>query len=231
MNPHRFLVLVALSVVVSVGGAAQQGSTDLGDYPEIFEGVDTSIVVGEDASPVDVAGAVGIAGSLGGASGNTSYGFSVDGGVGLSTARNDLRFGDPLNEYTEAVTSSSLPALEKVSFSEGSVDTSIEHRLYPSPNRVRFGKPDGREDDDPVVHVRNPEDPDTEDYLFRVRAEFGDGVDLTSRDLRGEQVPLFGKERTVSGETTDDRLVWRAPVTGCPCRGQIRRRSPSAARR
>jgi hypothetical protein len=202
------------------GAAAQSNSLDLGDYPAPFvdeDGeVNTAVVVGEQASTIDVVGAINIAGSLGQDAFSTeqvsvegsSYGFTASQGTSLTTENDDLYFGDSLTEVRDTLTSEQLSTLEEVTFRDDSGDeTDIEQYLYPASNAIKFGKPDERDDEDPVVYVENPEDPDNNDFLFRLQANFEDSLNFTSGDVQDEDLELFGNTYQVSSDSDSDEVV------------------------
>jgi S-layer protein (TIGR01564 family) len=115
-------LLVGATLTGAAGLAAAQdsgssgedsGDLSLADYPTPFVGedgtVNTAVVVGEQAATIDVVGAINIAGSLGNQAFTTeqvsaeggSFGFSATQGVTLTTANDDLYYGDSLNEVRD----------------------------------------------------------------------------------------------------------------------------------
>lgn len=219
-------LLVGATLAAGAGLAtAQSGSSgDLGDYPQPFVdedgNVNTAIVVGESAKTADVVGAIEVAGSLGNAAfeetEQTVEGSGVAGtwsasdGVTLDTRNDQLFFDDTLDQVRDTLTEDQLDSLEEVTFQDESGDeTDIEFFLYPGNQNMQYGKPDDRDDQDPVHYVQNPEsvDDSSGNSLYRLQANFEDELEMNSSDVEDEEIELFGREYTVGTETTGSELV------------------------
>ncbi|MFB6158269.1 MAG: S-layer protein [Candidatus Nanohalobium sp.] len=206
--------------------AAQSGSSgnsmDLGDYPQPFvteDGqVQTSIVLGSDAKVTDVVGATEIAGSLGNAAfkqetksvsvSGAGGSWSASNGVTLDTANDNLYFGDSLDTVRDTLTSEQLSSLKDTTFQDDNGDeTDIENYLYPGSLQTTFGKPDDRNNQDPIHYVSNPADPTSNNNLFTLQANFEDEIDFAADDVEDEEIQLFGNTYTVSTDTTSGELV------------------------
>ncbi|MFB6214092.1 MAG: S-layer protein, partial [Candidatus Nanohaloarchaea archaeon] len=207
----------ALLAGATLTGAA--AAADLGDYPNQFiddDGtVDANIVVGQSAKTVDVVGAIDIAGSLSQSatteetvSTGNSGGEWTSSGTTLDTRNDNLYFLDSLDTVRQTLTQEQLSALEENTFRDDSGDeTSIEYFLYPGSQQVTFGKPDDRSNKDPVLYVNNPSSPSSSSHLFQLQANFEDGINFTAGDVQDEDIQLFGKDYTVSTDTTSNELV------------------------
>ncbi|MFB6244957.1 MAG: S-layer protein, partial [Candidatus Nanohaloarchaea archaeon] len=216
------LVGATLAGAATAGAAQSDGSSgyNLGDYPAPFvdeDGtVDTSVVVGESAKTSDVVGGLNIAATLGNAAFSsktvaaegTSPGWSASKGTTLDTRNDALYFGDKLTEVRDTLTDQQLDSLKETTFRDDSGDeTDIENYLYPSSNTVQFGKPDDRNNQDPILYVDNPEDPDKNDFLYHLQANFEDSIDFTSSEVEDEEITLFGNTYTISTDTNSNEVV------------------------
>ncbi|MFB6212938.1 MAG: S-layer protein, partial [Candidatus Nanohaloarchaea archaeon] len=213
------LVGATLAGGASFALAQSSGSSgtqhNLGDYPAPYVGedgnVDASIVVGQSAKTVDVVGAIDIAGSLSQAAFTTETvqaggsgaagSWSATGGVTLDTRNDNLYFGDNLDTVRDTLTAEQLSTLEDTTFRDDSGDqTDVENYLYPGNLQTTFGKPDDRNNQDPIHYVKNPSDPSASasDHLFQLQANFEDEINFAADDVEDEEIQLFGQTYTVS---------------------------------
>jgi hypothetical protein len=227
------------------GGAAfaasQSGSSgssmDLGDYPQPFvteDGeIDTSIVIGSDASTIDVVGATEIAGSLGmnafgeetvSVSGSgVAASWSADNGVTLNRQNSNLFLNDATDAEQTSLDEADLNILDTTTFqSEDNEEVEIEHEVNVGQQNQNFN-PAG-DNDDPLLHVQNPQNPDASDtgHLFSATVELSDTIDFTEAGTNnpdgpqgdadewiedGDEIELFGTEYTFSDESSQSELV------------------------
>lgn len=214
------------------GGSSGSGDADLGHYPGTLldDGViDATIVMGSTAKATDVVAATNIAGQLGNnafttetqtvsVSGGVGGGFTATNGVTLDTQNDDLFYGDDINSIRQTLTQDNLEVLAETTFTDDSGDdTDVTNYLNIGTQTVQFGNdPEGIDDDeDPVLHVPVPSEGDVSpgSNLFGLQANFEDGIDMTSPDVAGEDIELFGTTYTIAedNELTDsserDELV------------------------
>ena len=226
-NATKTLAGSALLIGATLTGAAGMAAADnhqndLGDYPTPFVGEDgevqSTIVVGESAATVDVVGAINIAGSLGqeaystetvSVEGGSGGSWSASNGVTLDTQNDNLFFNSNINDVRETLTGSDLTVLESTEFRADDGDTTeIEQYLYPNSQQITYGNsPDGLDEEDPVLYIDNPDNVDSGSHLFRLQANFEDGLDFTSEDVQGEEVEFFGNTYTVSKDSASDELI------------------------
>ncbi|MFB6241562.1 MAG: S-layer protein [Candidatus Nanosalina sp.] len=205
-----------------MSGSSGSGSLSLGDYPQPFIGEDgtvqSTIVMGADAKATDVVAAANIAGQLGNdaftteqvsaGTGGAAGSWSATNGVTLDTQNDNLYFGDSLTTVRDTLTSQQLQSLSDTEFQDDNGDTTtIENYLYPGSQAVQFGKPDDRNNQDPVQYVQNPANPSAGDYLYKLQANFEDQIDFAANDVEDQEIQLFGQTYTVSTDTNSNELV------------------------
>ncbi|MBY6294115.1 S-layer protein [Nanohaloarchaea archaeon H01] len=213
------------------GGAAfataqssgSSGDATLGDYPGHFIGEDgtvsSTVVMGEDANAVDVVAGSAIAGQLGNnafmtetetvsTSGGAVGSFSATNGVTLDTANDNLFFGDTLTEVRDTLSEDQMDALAETTFTDDAGDdTDVEYFMSPGDLELQFGKPDDRDNEDPIHYIENPADPTPTEHLYELQATFEDVINFTNEDVQDEEIELFGNTYTVSTDTQNDELI------------------------
>jgi hypothetical protein len=215
--------LVALGTGATMVGATLMGAmaSDLSEYPSPFvkDGVvDSMIVIGANAKPMDTLGAIDIAASLqaaattpvavGGSVGQTQI---VGDNVQISRSSNLLEVNQYLGDVRKTLTESDLKAL-----TGGTLNTAGHSTKYNQYIRLNFTDPDGRgANSGQVVFAKDTKTKITGDFLyfasgqwmFEYQLEFSDGLqsdvetDGTLSDLEDESINIFGQDYSIVGAT------------------------------
>lgn len=199
------------------------GDLSLADYPAPFIGedgtVNTAIVVGEQAATIDVVGAINIAGDLGNQAFTTeqvsaqsgSYGFTATQGVTLDTRNDQLYLGDQLDTVRQTLTEDETQLVETTQFSDDSGEsTEIENYINVGQESAKFGNgADELDNKNPVVHVpltsENSVNAQPGNHLFSLQANMDDAINMSSDDVTGEEIELFGQTFVVSESSGDNQ--------------------------
>ncbi|MCD6381688.1 MAG: S-layer protein, partial [Candidatus Aenigmarchaeota archaeon] len=195
MQLRNVVKTIAAGTLAAVMAGATLGfAATLADYPAPFVtdgSADTLIVVGANAAPVDVVGAIDIAARLGaepseektitvpGSAATTT----VSGGVALETENTKLYLGSNITEAKQALTSEDLPML--LSSGKFTDDSGEEYEydqyIYPGTVSLVFDKPGDL--DDPVVYVNTGSD-----TIYTATVVFNDEVNFSSSDVQGNEI-------------------------------------------
>jgi len=210
-------VLGAAVLATGTATAQQtQNQNGLGEYPEpyVTDGQpNTAIVVGADA---DRDAAQTIAESLpinntttqqpAPQTPETTGVWAATGGTTLDTRNDRIYFSDTIDEVRDVLTEDDLPQLEETTFTDDAgEETDIRQFLRVGNQNVTFGSPEDNQD--PFLYVNNPESVGQNQNLFELEANFGEEINFTSQDVRGEEIQMFGNTYTVSEDTTANELV------------------------
>ena len=222
MQPRRLgaSLLGAVLAGASIAFPALAASNyTLGDYPKPFVtdgSTNFLIVVGANAKPIDVVGAIDIAARLGAepgeektitVSGTAGGQVSVSGeGVTLDTADSKLYLGDEIDEVVDTLTSKELPTiLEKGTFEDDDGNTyDYNQYIEIGASKITFVQED--DDEDPVIAVQMGTS-SSGDLLYTAKVSFSKALNCTDEDVKGNTIKLFGTEFTIAGETTSSELV------------------------
>jgi len=189
-------------------------AADLSDYPQPFvtDG-DTNflMVVGADASPSDVVGAINIAVRLGAEPGEEKTvsagvaGSTVTEGVSLSTDTTKLYLGDAINTVKQTLTSSDLPGiLDDQTFTDNAgIDYKYSQYIKVGSNTIDFDQRDTNVD--PVVAIAMSTS--SSSPLYNISISFNKALNFTSTNTEGEEIVLMGKTYTISPDTDDGTIV------------------------
>ena len=199
-----------------MAGSTLAFAATLADYPAPFVQngqINSVIVVGASASPSDVVGAIDLAAGLASVGKESTLNVpssagsaSISGeGVMLDTEGSKLYFGDSINKVRDVITSSDLPTLLKKSTFTDDDGNNYDYTQFIElgDNEFTFGQPDSGED--PVMYIQmytNSAHP-----LYTEEVDFNKVVDFTATASKGQTLELFGKQYTVSADTTSDKLV------------------------
>ncbi|MFH1072754.1 MAG: S-layer protein [Nanoarchaeota archaeon] len=218
--------LMALGTGATMIGATIAGALayDLADYPSPFvkDGVvDTLIVIGAAAKPMDTLGAIDIAASVQAAAktpvavGGATGGVTLTGdNVAISRSSNLLEVNQFLGDVRKTLTEADLKALAGGTMTTGGHSTKYNQYLrlnFTDAATTAQGRNSGR-----VVYERDTKSKITGDFLYfqgnvymwEYQLEFSDGlesdVDSSANldDLEDEALNIFGTDYTIVDTTT-----------------------------
>jgi len=207
------------SVMAGASLLAPALAADLSDYPKPFvdDGVtDFLIVIGANADPADVVGAINLAVRLGGERTETktvetggTTGFTVSNGISLDLPGEKIYLNDSISSVKDVLTGSDLSFLGKDSF-EDDDGTTHEYTQYielGSSAVVRFEQEDT--DEDPIIEIGGfgYGSSDSNNPLYIVKIDFSEAVAFNDTDIEGNKITLLGREFTIASETDHDTLV------------------------
>jgi hypothetical protein len=211
------LAAVAAGATIAFGAFAQ--STSLGDFVSVSGSALSSpwIVVGTPTTAAnagyakDVVGAADIAAAVAGyATTNVAVGgatsISVSGGADLSTANTQLYLGDAINTAKQTVTKADLPTtLASGTFSDDTGTTyNYDQYIVVGSSVVTFGN-SGSDIQDPTLYVNAG----TSNLapLYTTRVVFTKPLNVSSSDVQGNVITLFGNEFTIGSGSTNSALI------------------------
>jgi len=207
---------------VGLIGAVMTGATllapamaaDLSDYPAPFVTDGTTnmlMVVGADASPADVVGAINVAVRLGSEPGETKTVAtsgatqSILEGVDLGLSGDLIYFNDTFSK--DVLTKSDMPTvLADGTFTDDDGTTYDYTQTVDLGTTPRFSYVKYDSDEDPAL-VIDLADTTSTNYLYNLKVTFSKTVNLTSSKSEGEAITLFGRDYTIASETDDTKLV------------------------
>jgi hypothetical protein len=189
-------------------------AVDLSDYPKPFvdDGVtDFLIVIGANAKPADVVGAINLAVRLGGERVETKtvstvgVETTVSEGASLSTSSTKLYLGDAINKVTQTLTSNDLPdILDDQTFTDDAgVDYKYSQYIKVGSNTIEFAQQDT--DADPVIAIQMSTS--SSSPLYNISISFNKALNFTSPNSEGQEIVLMGKTYTISPDTDSDTIV------------------------
>jgi hypothetical protein len=213
------LAAVAAGATIAFGAFAQ--STDLGDFVTVSGNALSSpwIVVGTPATPAnagyakDVVGAADIAAAVAGyATTNVAVGgetsISVSGGADLSTANTKLYLGDAINTAKQTVTKADLPTtLASGTFSDDTgTNYNYDQYIVVGGSVITFGN-SGSDIEDPTLYIAAGTSYGSP--LYTTRVVFTKPLNVSSSDVQGNVITLFGNEYTIgSGSSTSSLILY-----------------------
>ena len=189
-------------------------AADLSEYPAPFvtDG-DTNflIVVGADADPADVVGAINIAVRLGAEPGEQKTattgvtGSTVSEGVSLSTPTTKLYLSDAINTVKQTLTSSDLPNIlkEETFTDKAGLDYKYSQYIRVGSNVIDFDQRDTNAD--PVVAIAMSTS--SSNPLYNISISFNKALNFTSPNTKGREIALMGKTYTISADTDSDTII------------------------
>ena len=208
-----FRKILVLGSSISLLGATLGGAValDLSDYPAPFikDGkLNATIVVGQDAKPADVLGAIDIGANL---QFHSTRNIDIEGsteavtiseGKQIQEGSKDLNLGETLMQIVSSFDQGDFEELlkdEKVEDDDG--DTyDYEQEIFLGDQVITFGNPDDDIYDDAVAYL------DLEGAslpLLSFVIEFSDDLDATALN-DGETIEMFGKQLTFNQNIGDD---------------------------
>jgi hypothetical protein len=211
------LAAVAAGATIAFGAFAQ--STSLGDFVTVSGNALSSpwIVVGTPATPAnagyakDVVGAADIAAAVAGyATTNVAVGgatsISVSGGADLSTANTKLYLGDAINTAKQTVTKADLPTtLASGVFSDDTgTNYNYDQYIVVGSRTVTFGN-SGSDIEDPTLYINAGTAYGSPIYTTRV--VFTKPLNVSSSDVQGNVITMFGNEYTIGSGSTTSALI------------------------
>ena len=201
-----------LTIIILLSGLVS--AITLSDYPSPFldnNKPDFTIIIGSEAAPADLLGAVDIASNLQAMAyseqkltGLTTY--SVSDGVNLDFDT-DLSY---LNEYISksSITNGDFPnMLATLTFRDDN-DVEIDYSQSISlgtDTKFTFDQPNDDSEADPEL-VFNI-DSTVNGAFYTSKISFDTAINFTSSAVQGETIELFGKEYVISTETDDTNIV------------------------
>jgi len=159
----------------------------------------------------DVVGAADIAAAVAGyattdvaVGGETS--ISVSGGADLSTANTKLYLGDAINTAKQTVTKAELPAVLASGIFSDDTGTNYNYDQYlvVGSKTVTFGN-SGSDIEDPTLYVNAGTS--SAAPLYTARVVFTKPLNVSSSDVQGNVITLFGNEYTVGAGSTTSALI------------------------
>ncbi len=194
--------------ITSVG----QITTEMGKAGENFP----LFVVGADAKPADVVGAIDIAVRLA-ANYKTTEPVTVEGvGSQVSVTGGKMLQTDNEKLYLKSYTNDAVDALDVQDLSDllksgkikvGSKEYTYDQYLKIGQHQIKYGKP-GNEDDPSFYIDLGDNDPTVDtasDYVVQAEIVFSDAVNMTDAD--GKELTILGKTFTIAPETSSSKLV------------------------
>ncbi len=210
-------VLMAGATLATAGLAAKitsvgQITTEMGKSGENFP----LFVVGADAKPADVVGAIDIAVRLA-ANYKTTEPVTVEGvGTQVSVSGGKMLQSENEKLYLKSYTNDAVDALDVQDLENllqsgklkvGSDEYTYDQYLKIGKHQIKYGKP-GNEDDPSYYIDLGDNDPtvDTDtDYVVQAEIVFSDAVNMTDAD--GKEITILGKTFTIAPETSSNELV------------------------
>lgn len=182
-------------------------------YPAPFvqNGVaDVAVVWGTTAAATDQVAVTDIVASLNTAlsqQGGTHTTTTVTGeAYPLFSSGSKLYYNDPINTVrTGSITKSALPTVLADGQFDGSTNVDYQQTvLLGSSPRLKF-QAQPKSNVDPVLGYELSTT--SGNYLYRMSVTFDEAINFTNPDNQGQTLELFGKEFTVSADTTTSSLV------------------------
>ncbi len=192
-----------------LGGAL---AADISDFQKMGPS-DTVVVVGASAATADVVGAINIGAALYGhgvtatAAGGTTT-TTVEGGVSLATSTKALFIGDQIKDAGKTtLTKVDLPTtLASKTFADA-LGTSYKYDQYvdlsKSTSMLTYGKPSGQNEPMGYLNMTSGSSVvvDTA-YTYQTRVTFNDPINLSSTNVQGQTLTLFGVDYTIGSTST-----------------------------
>jgi len=201
------------SVMAGASLLAPALAADLSDYPKPFvdDGVtDFLIVIGANADPADVVGAINLAVRLGGERTETKTvettgtETTVSEGASLFTSNTKLYLGDAINKVTQTLTSNDLDILADQTFTDDNgIDYKYSQYIKVGSNTITFAQQDT--DADPVVAIQMSTS--SSSPLYNISISFNKALSFNSSASEGQEIVLMGKTYTISSDTDSDTIV------------------------
>jgi hypothetical protein len=218
MNIKKVLAIGA-SAAVLLGAGATFGSAAISDYVVTDDGSLSSpkIVIGDPAPAKDVLGAADIAAHTAGhattdtvVAGTTT--FSVNDGVGVDTSNTKIYLGDALTKtgLRNTVTSVNLPTLLASGTLTDDTGTNFKYDQYVTfgGGTITYGT-SGGDLSDPELYLDIGSS--TATPLYNLTLTFNKLLNLSSTDIQGNALEIFGGKYTVgagsSFDGTTDKLI------------------------
>ncbi len=202
--------IAALGVGATMLGTTMMGAlaADLSDYPNMFmkdHKFNAVLVVGSNAAPIDIVGAIDMAFSLQAAATETKD-ISVSGtttvtassGVEVAATGNHLNLKEPLSSVKGTLDKNDLPVLladGTVTNEDTDKDYSYTQKLYPSNDYVTFDQNDDVDANEPKLYI------DLGDEAYTLKVHFKKAIDVTDLD-NSETITIMGKTYTFDPEMT-----------------------------
>jgi len=207
------LTMAGVSVIAPAMAANTTASYTLKDYPAPFIDDGNSnflMVVGQEAQPSDVVGAVNIAVRLGAErvetkSVNTGGGQSISEGVDLSLPGDLIYLKDSFSKDT--LTKTDMPTvLADDTFTD---DSGINYDYTQSvvlgtTAKFDYVKYDSDKDPELIVDLSSTS---ASSPLYTLKVTFSKAVNMSATDSKAQTIQLFGNTYTVSSDTDANTLV------------------------
>ena len=204
--------------VLGLAAVGTVSAVTLSDFVKLDGSTLTSptIVIGYTAKTEDVIAGIDIAAAMAGYATNdvvvagTGVTASVTGGKDISTANTKLYLGDSLSKsgLRSTLTSSDLPnVLASGTFTDAeSEEYSYDQYIVLGSNTVTFGDSgDSSDFGDSAPYLDLGSDPSTEP-VYTARVVFNKPINLTSSDVKGQEITLFGNTYTIGQSSTATKL-------------------------
>ena len=209
------LAALTAGATLVLGGLA--ASASLGDYvkPDTNALTSPAIAVGDTANVMDVISAADIAAAVAGYATTTGTvtgavtGASVTDGVGLDTSSTKIYLGDRLDKsgLKTTITKNDLSTLLASGVLTDDVGTTYNYDQYLNMGSLPTAtfSTSGGDLSDPKLLLNMSTAQGT--AVFNLTVTFNKLLNITSADVQGNKLKLFGSEYTVSSSSTATKLV------------------------
>ena len=216
-NNMQLKKLVAGAMGLLMAGSTLAFAAGLDDLPQPFVAedgqVDSLMVVGADAKPSDVVGAIDIAGRLGSQNtqavsvGGAVGAFSVSGdGVALDTSNTQLYFGDQMDKARQTLTENELDLLASGDVSISGTEYGYSQYIDMGTTATSVGNSDNDLDDAQLL-VEVNDDKSTPLYSYKVT--FDQAINATAAAEDTDKITILGTEYTFTDSSnTDNQTVY-----------------------
>lgn len=204
-------VIASAVMISSTVGYAAAAST----YPAPFVSggsVAGAIVVGANAAPSDFFAALDVQKNLNAVaapSTSTTSTTTVTGGdsINLASSSQRLYYGSALNAAKTSIGKSEMPTLLKDGTVEDDQGTSYTYTqsLTLGSNTIGYDAPGDLKDPEVIVSGST----DVSNPLYTYKVNFNKNINVTSSDVQGNEIELFGKKFTIgSGSSVADGVLY-----------------------
>ncbi|NOX71982.1 MAG: S-layer protein [Candidatus Micrarchaeota archaeon] len=215
MKIKKILALGALGLAL-VGGTV--GAATLSDFVQLDGSTLTSptIVIGDTAKTEDVIAGIDIGAAMAGfatkdvTTAGSSAMATVTGGKDISTTSTKIYLGDQLSKsgLRSTLTASDMPTvLASGTFTDGeSTEYTYDQYIAMGSNTVTFGNDDDTSNfGDSAPYINLGSDPSS-NPVYTAKVVFNKPINLTSSDVKGQEITLFGKTYTIGQSSTATTL-------------------------
>ena len=207
-------VMAAGSMAAIMAGSSVGFAADLSDFPAPFVSGGSAeflAVYGANAKASDASGAFKIVNSIaGGSAANTAGAASVTGeGIVLEASNNDdIRLNDSLADAI--FNDQEFPTLLKSGTVQADKDYDYDQSVQILSDKVQlvFEANKDASDEDPEYALKyTGSNLDASNYILKTVVDFNTPLDLEDEDISSARIELFGKEYSISGDSTPSEIT------------------------